>query len=74
MEYFAEASEAYFGTNDFYPYVRSELAEHDPALFELLGKFWMDVGEAKERAAKVRAENPVEKPANDQQPTTDEKQ
>ena len=25
MEYFAEQSEACFGTNDFYPFVRSEL-------------------------------------------------
>jgi len=42
MEYFAEASEAYFGTNDFYPYVRSELAKHDPAVFDLLGNLWGD--------------------------------
>lgn len=40
MEYFAEATEAYFGTNDFYPYVKSELKEHDPAMYELLGKLW----------------------------------
>jgi hypothetical protein len=40
MEYFAEASEAYFGTNDFYPFVRSELKQHDPEMFELLGKLW----------------------------------
>ena len=40
MEYFAEATEAYFGTNDFYPYVKSELKEHDPAMHELLGKLW----------------------------------
>jgi hypothetical protein len=40
MEYFAEASEAWFGTNDFYPYVKSELKEHDPAMHELLGKLW----------------------------------
>lgn len=40
MEYFAEASEAYFGTNDFYPYVRSELQRHDPAMHDLLGKLW----------------------------------
>jgi len=40
MEYFAEATEAYFGTNDFYPFVRSELAEHDPALYDLLGELW----------------------------------
>ena len=29
QEYFAEATEAYFGTNDFYPFVRSELQQHD---------------------------------------------
>ncbi len=42
MEYFAEASEAYFGTNDFYPFVRPELKRHDPRLFGLLGKLWAD--------------------------------
>jgi len=47
MEYFAEASEAYFGTNDFYPYVRSEFAEHDPAALDLLGRLWGDVDEKK---------------------------
>jgi hypothetical protein len=40
QEYFAEASEAFFGTNDFYPFVRAELKEHDSALFELLRKLW----------------------------------
>jgi hypothetical protein len=40
MELFAEASEAYFGTNDFYPFVRAELAEHDPALHALIGRLW----------------------------------
>jgi hypothetical protein len=40
MEYFAEGTEAYFGTNDFYPFVRPELKRHDPALFTLLGKLW----------------------------------
>ncbi|MEO0415103.1 MAG: metallopeptidase [Verrucomicrobiota bacterium] len=39
-EYFAEGTEAWFGTNDFYPYVRSELKEHDPRLFELLKEFY----------------------------------
>lgn len=39
-EYFAEASEAYFGTNDFFPFVRAELKQHDPAMFELLAKLW----------------------------------
>ncbi len=39
-EYFAELTEAYFGTNDFYPFVRSELKEHDPRGHELLKKLW----------------------------------
>ncbi|HLN28522.1 MAG TPA: hypothetical protein VK395_12340 [Gemmataceae bacterium] len=39
-EYFAEATEAYFGTNDFYPFVRAELAQHDPAVHDLLEKLW----------------------------------
>ena len=40
MEYFAEMTEAYFGTNDFYPFVRAELKEVDPRVFELLEKVW----------------------------------
>jgi hypothetical protein len=39
-EYFAEATEAFFGTNDFYPFVRSELLAHDPKMHELLKKVW----------------------------------
>lgn len=39
-EYFAEATEAYFGMNDFYPFVRAELKEHDPDMFALLEKIW----------------------------------
>lgn len=40
QEYFAEATEAYFGTNDFFPFVRAELRGHDPHFFELLGELW----------------------------------
>lgn len=39
-EYFAESTEAYFGVNDFYPFVRAELQEHDPQMYELLKKIW----------------------------------
>ncbi len=39
-EYFAEATESYFGVNDFYPFVRAELKEHDPELFRLMKAFW----------------------------------
>ena len=38
--YFAELSEAYFGTNDFYPFVRAELKEHDPRGYALMEKAW----------------------------------
>jgi len=40
MEYFAEQSEACFGTNDFYPFVRSELQKHDPRMFAIVRKLW----------------------------------
>jgi len=39
-EYFAESTEAYFGVNDFYPFVRAELQLHDPAMFDLMEKIW----------------------------------
>ncbi len=40
QEYFAECSEAFFGQNDFFPFVRVELKQHDPEMFELLAKLW----------------------------------
>ena len=39
-EYFAELSEAYFGKNDFYPFVRSELEQYDPVGFQLMEQIW----------------------------------
>jgi hypothetical protein len=40
MEYFAETSEAYFGTNDGFPFVRVELKNFDPKGYELMVKMW----------------------------------
>ena len=40
MEYFAEATEAYFGVNDFHPFVRAELKVYDPAGYAMIGKLW----------------------------------
>jgi cyclophilin family peptidyl-prolyl cis-trans isomerase len=40
QEYFAETTEAFFGTNDFFPFTRAELKQHDPAMFALLEKLW----------------------------------
>jgi len=43
-EYFAELTEAMFGVNDFYPFVRAELALHDPDGYALVRRLWK-VGE-----------------------------
>ena len=40
VEYFAEGTEAYFYRNDFYPFVRAELKQHDPVLHDLLEEIW----------------------------------
>lgn len=40
QEYFAECSEAFFGRNDFYPFTREELKQHDPEMHALLEKLW----------------------------------
>jgi hypothetical protein len=47
QEYFAEGTEAFFYRNDFYPFVRAELKEHDPTLHDLLAKIWAGPLEAK---------------------------
>ena len=39
-EFFAEISEAWFGTNDMYPFVRAELQRHDAKSAELLKRLW----------------------------------
>ena len=33
-------TEAYFGTNDFYPFVKAELKECDPRMYQLLEEVW----------------------------------
>lgn len=39
-EFFAEMTECYFGTNDFYPFVRAELADFDPKTYALMETIW----------------------------------
>ena len=39
-EYFAEATEAYFYRNDFFPFVAAELKTHDPRVFKVLQEVW----------------------------------
>ena len=50
MEYFAEGTEAFFGENDYFPFVRVELRNHDPRLYRLLVEIWG--GEGKRKAPK----------------------
>jgi hypothetical protein len=40
MEYFAESTEAYFSRNDFFPFTRDELKQHDPEMTRLVAKLW----------------------------------
>ncbi len=39
-EFFAEMTEAYFGVNDFFPFVRSELQSELPEVYELMEEIW----------------------------------
>jgi len=39
-EYFSESTEAYFSTNDFYPFTREQLQKHDPKMADLLRSLW----------------------------------
>jgi len=49
-EFFAEMTEAYFGTNDFFPFNRAELKESEPEIYDLMGHVWEDPP-AKEKPA-----------------------
>jgi hypothetical protein len=40
QEYFAELTESYFGTNDFFPFVRAELKRHDARGYAEIEKVW----------------------------------
>lgn len=40
QEYFAETAEAYWGTNDAFPFVRGELIEHDSVIAEIHSRIW----------------------------------
>jgi hypothetical protein len=40
MEYFAEATEAFFGVNDYFPFVRAEQKQVDPEIDKILVEIW----------------------------------
>ncbi len=39
-EFFAEMTESYFGSNDFYPFVAGELKQAEPEIFALMADIW----------------------------------
>ncbi len=39
-EFFAEMTESYFGTNDFFPFNRGELMSAEPEIYQLLRSVW----------------------------------
>jgi hypothetical protein len=40
QEYFAESTEAFFSRNDFFPFNRVELKQHDAEMEQLLARLW----------------------------------
>lgn len=40
QEFFAEMTESYFGSNDFYPFVAGELKQVEPEIFSLMTEIW----------------------------------
>ena len=40
IEYFAESTESFFGLNDFFPFDRQQLQDHDPRMYDLLRRIW----------------------------------
>jgi hypothetical protein len=43
-EFFAEMTESYFGTNDFFPFNRAELKESEPEIYALMQDIWEPTG------------------------------
>jgi len=40
FEYFAEMTEAYWGKNDYFPFVRSELLDFDEKAYQMVETAW----------------------------------
>ena len=40
QEFFAESTEAFFSRNDFYPFDRKELNQHDPSTLKRIANIW----------------------------------
>jgi hypothetical protein len=67
-EYFAELSEAYFGSNDYFPFNRAELQSYDPIGFAAVRAAWEDTVPVVMREAKGidrACESPIASPQSD---------
>jgi hypothetical protein len=58
QEYFAELTEAFFGQNDFYPFVRAEVMRHDPVMHKTLEKLWRQEPEPRDSPASPSGDSP----------------
>jgi len=59
-EFFAEMTESYFGTNDFFPFNRAELMEAEPEIYQLMVTIWgpMQTGHAQAKSDDKPAAKP----------------
>ncbi len=57
-EFFAEMTESYFGSNDFYPFVTGELKKAEPEIFKLMADIWGPLPQGGRRKAPVEAKTP----------------
>ena len=63
-EFFAEMTESYFGSNDFYPFVTGELKQAEPEIFKLMAEIWGPLPQSGKRRAVPRPRTPPgEKPS-----------
>ena len=59
-EFFAEMTEAFLGSNDFYPFVAGELKQAEPEIYALMAEIWgHSPDRAKEKAA-AKANQPTQ--------------
>ena len=58
QEFFAEMTESYFGSNDFYPFVAGELKEAEPEIFQLMSDIWGQLPGHSQPAAKPVTDPP----------------
>lgn len=64
-EFFAEMTEAYFGTNDFFPFNRGELKTAEPEIHQLMAEIWGPANEAPPTRKMKRTMNTTNPPPAD---------